>query len=213
VFNELINYNEYLYAGTRQCEVNLNQGIDSEDQIELMEGEIRMSQKDGMMPNLQYGSVELEMNSRNDSNRITIILRGFIDEEEAKDDISDADEHNAIILKSAEMKLLEEEILSFQDICGIAGILEFEVRSSEVMNEKPEEGTEIVAGDQWRRHLYISEMYMESYWHRDHDVLIQEHNQLQENSIQHMRSEVDKELDELWRLIEQPPNKTNKGQK
>ena len=44
------------------------------------------------------------------------------------------------------------------------------------MNEKEEEGTGIIIEDQWRRHLYISEMYMENYWHRDYDVLIQEHN-------------------------------------
>lgn len=86
------------------------------------------------------------------------------------------------------MKLLEEEIfqvpnqvgkiLSFQEICRIAGILEFEVRSNEGMNEKLEKGTGIITGDQWRRHLYISKMYMGKYWQRDYDVLIQEHNQL-----------------------------------
>ena len=68
--------------------------------------------------------------------------------------------------------------------------------------EKAEEGTGIIVEDQWRRHLYISEMYMENYWHKNYDVLIQEHNQLHENSIQHMRNEVTKELDELWRLIQ-----------
>lgn len=86
------------------------------------------------------------------------------------------------------MKLLEEEIfqvpnqvgkiMSFQEICRITGILEFEVRSSEVMNEKPKEGTGIIIEDQWRRNLSISEMYMEIYWHRDYDVLVQEHIQL-----------------------------------
>ena len=155
------------------------------------------------------------MNSRDDSNRINIILQGFIDEEEAEDDISDADEYNSIVLKSAEMKLLEEEIfqvakqarriLCFQEICGVTSMLEFEVRNDEVMNEKPEEGPR-------KMHLYILEVYMEGYWHKDYDVLFQEHNQLQGNSIQHMRSEVDKELVELWKLIQQHSNKTNTGQ-
>ena len=90
MFNELINSDEDLYGGTRQCEVNLNQGVNTEDQIELMKGDIIMSQEDGMILSLQYGSVELEMNSIYDSNIITIILQGFIDEEEAEDDISDA---------------------------------------------------------------------------------------------------------------------------
>lgn len=31
VFNELIDSGEYLYAGTRQCEVNVKQRIDQED--------------------------------------------------------------------------------------------------------------------------------------------------------------------------------------
>ena len=79
-----------------------------------------------------------------------------------------------MILKGVEIKLLEEEvfqvpkqagrILSFQEICGIASILEIEVRSDEAMNEKPEEGTGIIAKDQWRR-----------YCHMDYDVLMQEH--------------------------------------
>lgn len=81
------------------------------------------------------------------------------------------------------------------------------------MNEKLEARTEIIAGHQWRRHLYISEMYMEKYWHKDYDVLIQEHIQLRENSIHHLRSEVDKEIDELWKLITQHSNKLNGGQK
>lgn len=70
-----------------QCEVNLNQGVNFEDQIELMKGEIRMSQKDGMMLNLQYGSVELEMNTRDDSNRIPIVPQRVINEEEAGSEI------------------------------------------------------------------------------------------------------------------------------
>ena len=41
----------------------------------------------------------------------------------------------------------------------------FKLRNDETMNEKPEDGTRIFVGDQWRR-----------YWHRDYDVLIQEHN-------------------------------------
>ena len=64
-----------------------------------------------MMLNLQYGCVELEMRSIDDSNRITIILQGFIDGEKVEDDISDADEYDTIILKSAETKLPEEEIV------------------------------------------------------------------------------------------------------
>ena len=70
------------------------------------------------------------------------------------------------------------------------------------MNEKPEEGPGIVVGYQWRR-----------YWHMDYDVLMQEHIQLQENSIHHLRSEVDKEIDELWRLIQQYSNRLYRGQK
>ena len=57
-------------------------------------------------------------------------------------------------------------------------MLEFEVRNDEVMNEKLEEGPRIIAKNKWRRHLYISKMYMEGYGHRDYDVLIQEHNQM-----------------------------------
>jgi len=165
---ELINFEEDLYAEKRHCEFHLNQEVNSEEQIELMKGEIRMSQKDEMVLNLQYGGVELEMSSVDDSNRITIVLQVFIDEE----DISDVDYYISIILKSAEMKLLEEEILqvpnqagkilSFQEICGVTGMLRIEVRSSEV-----------IVGDQWRRNLYISETYMENYWDRDYDVLIQ----------------------------------------
>jgi len=93
-----------------------------------------------------------------------------------------------MILKGEKIKLLEEEvfqvpkkvarILSFQEICGLAGILGIRVRSDEAMNEKPEEGTRIIAGDQWRRNLYVSEMYMGKYWHMDYDVLMQEHIQL-----------------------------------
>ena len=52
VFIEFIKLDEYLYVGTRQCEMNVKQGADTEDQIELMKGEIRMSQKDGMVLNL-----------------------------------------------------------------------------------------------------------------------------------------------------------------
>ena len=64
VFYELIDSGGYLYTGTRQYEVNLKQGVDFEDQIEVRKDEIRMSQKDGMMLNLQYGTIELEMSSR-----------------------------------------------------------------------------------------------------------------------------------------------------
>ena len=140
VFIELINFDEDFHAGKRQCEVNLNQEVNSEEQIRLMKSEIRKPRNEEMVVNLWYETAELEM--------------------------------------------------SFQEICGDTGMLEFEVRNDEVMNEKPEE-------EPGRRHLYIPEMYMEGYWHRDHDVLIQEHNQLQQNSIQHMGSEMDKELDEL----------------
>ena len=56
-------------------------------------------------------------------------------------------------------------------------------------------------------------MNIEDYWHRDYVVLIQGHNPLQENNIQHIRSEMDKELDELWKLILQHSSKTNAGQK
>ena len=101
MFNEFIDYGEYLYEGTRQCEVNMKQGIDSEDEIEVRKDEIRMSQKDGMMLNLQYGTVELEMSSRDDNNRITIVLQEVIDEEEAEDDISEAYKYDAMILKGA----------------------------------------------------------------------------------------------------------------
>lgn len=176
VFNELIDSGEYLYTETRQCEVNLKQGVDSRDQIEVRKDEIRMSQKDGMMLNLQYGTVELEMSSRDDSNMIIIVLQGVIDEEESEDNISEADKNDAMILKDVEFKLLEGvfqvsmqvgRILSFQEICGVAGILRIEVKRGEAMNEKLEEGTGIVARDQWRR-----------YWHRDYDVLMQEHIQL-----------------------------------
>ena len=152
----------------------MKQGVDFEDQIEVRRGEIKMSQKYGMMLNLQYGIVELEMSSRDDSNRITIVPQKFVDEEESECDISEADKYDAMILKGAEIKLLEEEvfqvprqvgrILSFQEIFGVAGILRIEVRSGEAMNEKPEEGAGIVAGDQWRR-----------YWYMDYDVLMQEH--------------------------------------
>jgi len=106
------------------------------------------------------------MSTRNNSNRITIIPQKIIDEEEAGSDISRVNKYNAIILKSAKMKLLEEEIfqvakqvgkiLRFQEICGVTGMLEFEVRNDEVMNEKPKEGPGIIIENQWRRHLYIS---------------------------------------------------------
>ena len=69
-----------------------------------------MSQKDGMMLNLQYGTVELEMSLRDDSNMITIMQQRVIDEEEAEDDILEADKYDAIILKCAENKLLKEEV-------------------------------------------------------------------------------------------------------
>lgn len=101
VFNKLINSNEELYVGIRKCEMNLKQGIDFEDQIEVRENEIRMSQKDGKMLNLQYGVVELEMSSRDDSNKNTIVLQEVIDEEEAKDDISEVDKYDTMILKGA----------------------------------------------------------------------------------------------------------------
>lgn len=90
-----------IYAGTRQCEVNLKHGVDSEDQIEVRKDEIRMSQKDGMMLNILYGIVELEMSSKDDSKGITIILQRVIDEEEGEDDISGADKYDAMILKGA----------------------------------------------------------------------------------------------------------------
>ena len=69
------------------------------------------------------------------------------------------------------------------------------------MNENQEEGIGIVAGHQWRRNLYVLEMYMGKYWHMDYDVLMQEHIQLQKNSICHLTSELDREIDKLWRLI------------
>lgn len=108
VFDELIDSDEYLYIGTRQCEVNLNQGADSEDHIKLMKGEIRRSQKDEMLLNLQYGSVEQERSSRDDSNRITIVPQRVIDEEEVEDDISEVDKYETMILKCAKFKILEE---------------------------------------------------------------------------------------------------------
>ena len=80
------------------------------------------------------------------------------------------------------------------------------MKNDEVMNKKPEE-------EPGKRHFYILEMYIEDYWHKDYNVLNQEHNQLQENSIQHIRSEMDKELDELWKLILQHSSRTNTGQK
>ena len=63
-----------------------------------------------MVVNLQYETVELEISIRNNSNRIIIIPQKFIDEEKAGSGISRVDKYNAIILKSAETKLLEEEI-------------------------------------------------------------------------------------------------------
>ena len=50
------------------------------------------------------------MSSRDDSNRITIALQGVIDEEEVENDISEADKYDAIIIKGAKIKLLEEEV-------------------------------------------------------------------------------------------------------
>lgn len=43
MFNEIIDTGEDLYVGTRQCEVNLKQGIDSEDKIEVRKDEIKIS--------------------------------------------------------------------------------------------------------------------------------------------------------------------------
>ena len=43
VFNEFIDSGEDLYEETRQCEVNLRQGVDFEEQIELRKDEIKMS--------------------------------------------------------------------------------------------------------------------------------------------------------------------------
>lgn len=45
-----------------------------------MKDEIRMSQEDGMMLNLQYGSDKQERSSRDDSNRIPIAPQRVIDE-------------------------------------------------------------------------------------------------------------------------------------
>ena len=72
-----------------------------EPRRELMKGEIRRSQKDEMVLNLQYGSVEQERSSRDDSNRITIVPQRVIDEEEDGDDISEENKYDAMILKGA----------------------------------------------------------------------------------------------------------------
>lgn len=125
MLNELIDSGEDLYARKRQCEVNLKQGIDSEDRVEVRRHEIRMSHKDGMMLNSQYGVVELKMGSRDDSNMNTIVQQGIV------------------------------------------------VRSDEAMNARLEEGTGIIAGHQWRRHLYVLNMYMGRYWHMDNNVCMQ----------------------------------------
>ena len=52
MFNEFLEFDEDLYAGKRQCEVDLNQEVNSEEHIELMKGEIRKSQNDEMVVNL-----------------------------------------------------------------------------------------------------------------------------------------------------------------
>lgn len=69
--------------------------------------------------------------------------------------------------EQCEVNLNQEEQIGLME-----GMLEFEARNDEFMNENPEE-------EPGKRHLYISEMYMEDFWHKDYDVLIQEHNQLQ----------------------------------
>jgi len=50
------------------------------------------------------------MSSRDDSNRITIVQQRVIDEEEAEDDILEAEKYDAMILKGAKIKLLEEGV-------------------------------------------------------------------------------------------------------
>ena len=52
---ELINFDEDLHAGKRQCEVN------SEKQIGLMESESRKPQNEEMVVNLWYETAELKM--------------------------------------------------------------------------------------------------------------------------------------------------------
>ena len=83
-----------------------------------------MSHKDGKMLNLQYGSIEPKMVSRDDGNRNTIIKHRVIDEKEAESDISEEDYANgmsigiekevdvydSIVIKDAEIELLKEEV-------------------------------------------------------------------------------------------------------
>lgn len=61
VFIELINFDQDSHAGKRQCEVNLKQEVNSEEQIRLMEGEIRKPQNEEIEVNLWYETVELKL--------------------------------------------------------------------------------------------------------------------------------------------------------